>query len=358
MSSPTLELAERIGAARATGRKVLSASTPVWPVANAPISTLTTISRKMGEAVGALNLRTCLARELFSRWQASPEDLLITSGAKAGLLIVLATLIDRECKLGVITPFWPTYEALAGALGITTVRFAAENKEWSLNYKTITDALSPGDGLILSNPSNPTGRVYSSDEITALANKCREKGVWLILDESFSETIDPDVSWSHPISILGDQIVVINSISKNFLSQGFRIGAIYAAPVLLQRLAAMQLSLLSPPALPMQELTHHLITNGVLRRPDLTSIRIETYERLIQAGFSCYRGQGSYYLYPRIRGIARDREMLEREVGLYILNGTVFGDPDPDRVRICILQDPNELNQILSILTERFGAPL
>jgi len=298
--------------------------------------------------MGDRNLRACLARELFRRWQAEETDLLICGGAKAGLLIVMAAVIGRGRKLGLLTPCWPTYEALARTLKIKTVRFKSTADNWGVDFGSIATKLEPNDALVLSNPSNPTGRVYNNEGISALAEICRNKGIWLIVDESFSETVDSDVRWFDPLPTPRDQIIIVNSISKNFLAQGIRIGAICANQLLLKRLATAQLSLLSPPAQPMQELACRLIEDGILKRPDLTPIRAKVYKRLVDAGFPCHRGQGSYYLYPKISSIGRKLNILESKEGLYVLNGPIFSDPDPDRIRLCFFQDANELDQVVN----------
>ena len=350
LRSPTLELAHRVERARAAGHSVLGVSTPAFPDRGLDTGART-LPVKLAPGRGDAGLREQLARSLFARWGAGGEDLLVVSGAKAGLLVAVAALCRPGGTVALPTPCWPTYEAVAYSLGRRVkVCPCRSDQGWEFVATEVLDGLQAGDMVALSNPNNPTGRVYSSAAIAALSERCAKSGVTLLLDESFSETVDAGTTTTWGVCGERRGIVVLNSVSKNFLIQGWRIGALLAAPTVLEQLESVQTALLSPPPAPMQLLLRDLLAAGTLTSPEFGETRRRTERRLTAIGCSVFPSGGTFCCYPRVPGLAAMRDDLERDAGLFMLAGADFLHDELDFVRLSLLQPPGELDHILERL--------
>jgi aspartate aminotransferase len=221
--------------------------------------------------------------------------------------------------------------------------------EWSIDHPGLSK-LSEDDLVFLSNPCNPTGRVYSEEEIGRLATLTEKRGAWLVLDESFSHSADAETGFSAPVHRLGDRVVVVSSVSKNYLAQGWRLGAVFAAPAVLKKFAQVQTALLSPPASPLQSLIP-----AVLAHPIDSSLlgkrRTELYEHLCSLGFECAPSRGSFYLVPRRLGLSSAAAELRSRWRVYMLDGAVFGLADQDFFRLCVLQSEEDYQAVLRSLS-------
>lgn len=293
-------------------------------------------------------MRTALARRLFARWGASADDLLILPGAKAGLLIAIAGLCREGGTVALPTPCWPTYRTVAEALGRRVeMRPCRSTSGWSLDPDAIVHGLVADDVVVFSNPCNPTGRVYSGREIDAVVARCTSRGVHVLLDESFSETTSRELGAGWGVCAERDRVVVLNSVSKNFLIQGWRIGALFAPRDTLARLERVQTALLSPPPSPMQALLAAALESDTLETPDLDAARIAVEAKLSRIGLDLVPSAGTFYCYPSVPGLARSRASLEQEHGVFLLAGADFLHDEVDFFRLSLLQRDCDLSALL-----------
>jgi aspartate aminotransferase len=350
LESPTLELAQRVALAQSKGIQVLSASTPSFPVSRLDVPA-SQLDVRLSSGQGDIKSRELIAARLFGHWSASPDDLAIVSGAKSALLCLYATLKSDTGKLVCITPAWPTYWGLASVLGIP-VRLLprSPSNAWAIDYISVGAALSCGDIVVLSNPCNPTGRVFALDEIQLLSRICEKADAWLILDESFSQTVVAGHPFHRHWPPLGAHVIVINSVSKNYMAQGWRLGAVYADRNVLRAYESMQTALVSPPATILQTFLPFVLQRSQTIFELLVNNRAIVFERLQSHGYKCSPSAGGFYLFPAKSGLAKAFAQLEKTRHFYVLDGTSFGIDDRDRFRLCLLQDPMILEQILQIL--------
>ena len=351
LSSPTLQLAQDVASARQAGRKVLRASTPWFPEVPIQLPALD-LDPRLSSSEGRPDCRTLLAASLFKRWNASPEALVVTGGAKSALLCAFLALKERDSRLICFAPTWPTYWVLAEAIGLPVVMMQRSlSRSWAIDLDQLRRAIRPNDVVVLSNPCNPTGRTFVQEEISALAAACDQCSAWLILDESFSETVDPDHPyWGH-WPVLGNRVLVLNSVSKNYLAQGWRLGAIYCAEPARELVAQVQTAMVSPPASVLQQAAGCVVSRrGAFDL--LPALRQSIREKLLAAGFQCATGTGTFYLYPGKPGLAERAQRVRDQHALYWLSGEAFGSDEHDCIRLCLMQPAGELEQIVSVLTE------
>lgn len=351
LSSPTLQFAQDITAARQAGKLVLSASTPMFPETPIQLPALE-FDPRLSSSEGLLDCRAVLASSLFRRWKASPEALVITGGAKSALLCAFIALKRSGSRLICFAPTWPTYWVLAEAIGLSVVTLQrSQSQNWAIDLNQLQLELKPDDIIVLSNPCNPTGRTFFQDEITNLAVICERYGAWLILDESFSETVDPGHLYWSDWPTLWDRVLILNSVSKNYLAQGWRLGAILCNESALKLIAQVQTAIVSPPASILQEAARFIVSRHKWF-DSLPALRHSIRAKLLAAGFQCAPGTGTFYIYPGKPGLAKKTTQVRDQNSLYWLSGEAFGSDNHDYIRLCLMQPAQELEQIVLTLTD------
>lgn len=155
----------------------------------------------------------------------SPDDVLITAGAAEANYLVLRQLLEDGDHMVTETPGWPQAEVMARAAGVrVTAVPRQEESGWSLPLDRIAEAARPGTKLIfLTNPSNPTGRVLSVDEIVALVEIARRVGAWLLIDEVYAG-LEWEGQRTPSVAGLYEKGITTGSVSKALGLQGLRTG--------------------------------------------------------------------------------------------------------------------------------------
>lgn len=164
----------------------------------------------------------------------SPSQVIVTSGAKHCVYIALRALVDPGDEVILPAPFWVSYLELIKMVGAKPVVVTAEESaSFKMTAEQLSAAITPKTkALILNNPSNPTGMVYSREELEAIARVCVEKDIYVISDEIYYGLLYDRIR-SVSFAALGDQAkertILINGVSKSYAMTGWRIGYILAS---------------------------------------------------------------------------------------------------------------------------------
>ena len=158
-----------------------------------------------------------------------PSQVLVSSGAKHCVYIALRALVNPGDEVILPAPFWVSYLELIKMVGGTPVIVTAQEAAgFKMTAQQLQEAITPKTkALILNNPSNPTGMVYSREELLALAQVCIERDVYIISDEIYYSLLYDGVKFTS-VASLGDEIrkhtILINGVSKAYAMTGWRIG--------------------------------------------------------------------------------------------------------------------------------------
>lgn len=181
-------------------------------------------------ALGNLDLRRAIAAFYLDRHdvEVDPRRIVVTSGASAALLLVLAATVDPGGEVILADPSYPCNRQLIETFGgrIATVTSTPESR-FQLDAAGVRGALSERtDAVMVASPSNPTGTSVPFDELRAICNLARERDVWRIVDEIYLDLSDHDDDDRPPRSVLSvdPDAIVINSFSKYFGMTGWRLG--------------------------------------------------------------------------------------------------------------------------------------
>jgi len=236
--SATLAVDAKAKALKAAGRPVIGFGagepdfpTPDYIVEAAVAAAKDPASHKYSPAKGLPALREAIAAKTLrdSGYEVSPDDILVTNGGKQAVFQAFAALIDPGDEVLLPAPYWTTYpEAIALAGGVTVEVFAGADQDYKVSVDQLEAARTPATKiLLLCSPSNPTGSVYTPEELTALGEWALEHGVWVVTDEIYEHLLYDGAASAHVVALvpeLADQAVVLNGVAKTYAMTGWRVG--------------------------------------------------------------------------------------------------------------------------------------
>lgn len=189
---------------------------------------------KYTPAVGTIELRkaacTRLREDLGLDYK--PTQIVATSGAKHNIYIALRCLVDPGEEVILPGPFWVSYGELIKMVGgVPVILNVGEENRFKITAQQLEEAITPKTkALILNNPSNPTGIMYTKEELSALAQVCLKHDLYVIADEIYCNLVYDGAKFTSFAS-LGEDVkehtIIINGVSKSYAMTGWRIG--YAA---------------------------------------------------------------------------------------------------------------------------------
>ncbi len=178
---------------------------------------------------GSVELCQSVARylSLHHGIEASGEDIVVTPGAKQALLysFLITTMPGDEAIL--LAPSWASYEPMLEFIGAVPVHVQVNMENFHPDIQGIRDAVSERTKMILINsPCNPTGAVFTPEEVTEIVEIARKHDLWIVSDEIYARMIWVD--WPHvsPATIPGgrERTIVVNGWSKSWAMTGMRVG--------------------------------------------------------------------------------------------------------------------------------------
>ncbi len=192
---------------------------------------------KYGPAAGEPKLREAIAHKLRTdnSLDYSPENVIVTNGGKHSLFNLMLALIEPGDDVIIPAPYWLSYPEMVKLVGGNPVIIdTTEANEYKITPDQLQQAITAKTKLfILNSPSNPTGTVYSPDEIRALAQVIVERNIWVVSDEIY-EKILYDGAQHLSIGAVGPEIfqrtIISNGFAKSYSMTGWRIGYL-AGPV-------------------------------------------------------------------------------------------------------------------------------
>lgn len=238
------------------------------------------------------------------------RDVICTPGAMAALNILFraARADSGDGEVVVITPCWMDYPLYLVQLGLRPVFVPVDTRTLRLDLDRLRSALGPRTrAVVLSQPANPTGIVYSREELGEMAAilRAHDPPPLLISDECHREVRDDNVALSSPMELYDDTCVVY-SFGKSLLIQGQRIGYIAVSPrisggravaELLERICRM-MGFCAPTAL-MQLGVRRLLDRGAFGLATIERRRARAVSALQRAGYGLVPPQATFFVYPR-----------------------------------------------------------
>jgi aspartate aminotransferase len=282
------------------------------------------------------------------------ENILVSTGAKQSLANVIMAVVDKGDEVVIPTPYWVTYsEIVKLAEGkVVLVRTALENK-YKITPAELEAAITPQTRLFMfSSPCNPSGSVYSKEELTALAEVFRKHPNVLILSDEIYEYIN-FVGKHESIAQFDDlkeRVIIINGLSKGYAMTGYRLGYIAAHPDIVKACEKLQGQYTSGANAVTQRGAIVALTGDMQPSLDMNiefGKRRERMLALINAipGLQIAEPDGAFYVFPVVKayfGKKIGEEVIKDadDLCMYLLNtahvstvtGRAFGEPDCIRI--------------------------
>jgi aspartate aminotransferase len=283
-----------------------------------------------------------------------PENILVSTGAKQSLANVVMAIVNKGDDVVIPTPYWVTYsEIVKLAEGkVTLVRTSIENK-YKLTAEELEAALTPSTSLfIFSSPCNPSGSVYTKDELAALAGVFRKfPDVFIISDEIYEyiNFVGKHESIAQ-FEDLKDRIIIINGLSKGYAMTGYRLGYIAAHPDVIKACEKLQGQYTSGTNAVTQRGAIAALTGDLAPSVEMNKefgLRRERMLGLLKAipGIQIAEPDGAFYVFPVVTayfGKKNGEELIKDadDLCMYLLNtahvstvtGRAFGEPTCIRI--------------------------
>jgi aspartate/methionine/tyrosine aminotransferase len=361
--SATLKVDAKAKALKAEGRPVIGfgAGEPDFPTPDYVVEAAAEACRdpknhRYTPAGGLPELKRAIAEKTLrdSGYQVSPAQILVTNGGKQAIYEAFATMLDPGDEVIVPAPYWTTYpEAIQLAGGVAVPVLADETQDYKVTVDQLEAARTANTKVLLFvSPSNPTGAVYTADEIRAIGRWVEDHQLWVLTDEIYEHLVYDGVeTGSMPVLCpeLADYCVVVNGVAKTYAMTGWRVGWLIAPQDLTSAAANLQSHATSNVSNVSQRAALAAVT-GDLSAVDEMRTAFDRRRRTIVSmlneidGVVCPTPEGAFYAYPSVKGLlgrdyttpSGDRtitsstdlaEYILEEAEVAVVPGEAFGSP-------------------------------
>ena len=288
---------------------------------------------------GAQNFREAVARkyEHFSGIKIDPnEEIVVTCGSTEAMMSAMMSVVDPGDKVAVFSPFYENYGADAILSGAEPIYVPLVPPLFDFDADKLEAAFKAGaKALILCNPSNPCGKVFTYDELKVIAELAIKYDVYVITDEVYEHIVYEPNKHVYMSTLPGmrERTIICNSLSKTYSITGWRLGYVIADPQICDRVKKVHDFLTVGAPAPLQEAAVTALNFGDEYYKELqahyTHMRKVFLDGLDNIGLRYTAPQGAYYVLVDVSefGVKDDNvfcEWLAKEVGVGAVPGSSF----------------------------------
>ncbi|MDW9782601.1 aminotransferase class I/II-fold pyridoxal phosphate-dependent enzyme [Sinorhizobium meliloti] len=376
---------EAVKVAAAAGRQIVDLAAgeviidPPLSVREGAIAAINAGTNRYTDSIGLSSLRTAVAEKLSAdtgkAW--TTEEIVITAGAKQGMLDAALAVLDPGDEVIIIRPCWPTFSSQVLLVGAKPVFVDAHPPTYVPEIDAIRAAVGPRTkAIIVNSPNNPTGAVYDRATLQEIGELAISYQLWIVSDECYSSFVfnggrHESIVKAHPG--VRSRTIVVNAFSKELAITGWRLGYFAAPPEIVSAAKILHSHMTSNANVIAQHaILHHLqVSDG--------SFEKDMYRRLTDAramglrilsglrNVAPPRADGSFFFYldlrPLIAALPHDgrvrttddiaRVLLE-ETGVGSVSGASFGDPNG--LRLSFGAPPDQLEPALHKVVETLNS--
>ena len=324
------------------------------------------------ETAGILELREAIADYLKQRYNGDvdPDEVVVTTGAKTAIFIAIASFIRPGDEVIVPDPSYYAYSMAAKFFGgkpvFVPMKFEPDYG-FRLDIEKIEEAITPRTRMIvINNPHNPTGSIFDGDQIDALYEIARRKGIMLLFDEIYDNFVYEEGKFKSIISYPDwrDYVLYVNGFSKTFSMTGWRLGYLVARKEIIPKIIDLAVTVYScPPSIAQKAGVEALRGDWSEVNRMIEEFRKRSrilYEILKDAeGIEPYKPHGAFYMFPRVRELL-DRSGLTVEelankllydYGVVVLPGTSFPESvGKDFIRLSFATSTDDIEEGAKII--------
>jgi aspartate aminotransferase len=383
--SATLAVDEKAKSLKAAGRPVIGfgAGEPDFPTPDYIVEAAVEAARdpknhRYTPAGGLPELKKAVAEKTRrdSGYDVEPAQVLVTNGGKQAVYESLAALIDPGDEVLLPAPYWTTYpEAIRLAGGVPVDVLADETQDYLVTVAQLERARTERTKLLLfCSPCNPTGSVYSPEQVREIGRWAYEHGLWVVTDEIYEHLVYGDTRFRSIVAEvpeLADTAVVLNGVAKTYAMTGWRVGWMIGPVDVVKAATNLQSHLTSNVANVCQRAALAAVS-GDLSAVEAMRAAFDRRRRTIVSmlneveGFECPEPRGAFYAYPSVKGaLGRDvggrtastsaelAEIILDEAEVAVVPGEAFGSPG--YVRLSYALGDDDLAEGITRLQKLFG---
>ena len=307
---------------------------------------------------GTKNLRDAIVAKTKRDYGVTfdPEtNLTVCCGATEGMIASLMATVNPGEEVIVFEPFYENYGPDAILCGATPRFVSLHPSDFSFCHEELAAAFNEKTrAIVINSPNNPTGRVFSRQDLELIAQLCQQYDVLAITDEIYEHILYDDAEhiplWTLPG--MAERTIAVNSVSKTFSVTGWRIGFILASAALTASIRKVHDFLTVGAAAPLQEACAEAFAFPESYYKELGDFYRQRRDYMLNAleavGFRCVRPGGAYYIMAEIAPFGWDDDVafafhLASEIGVAVVPGSSFyrpGHPDSHKyVRFCFCKE-------------------
>ncbi|WEV44921.1 pyridoxal phosphate-dependent aminotransferase [Streptococcaceae bacterium ESL0687] len=300
-------------------------------------------------AGGTLELKSAIASYFKKYYGYEPQNnhIVATSGAKFAIYAFFMSVLNPGDQVIIPTPYWVSYaDQVKMAGGVPIFVEGRQENDFKITLEQVAAAKTDRTKvLLLNSPSNPTGMIYSRDELEALGNWAIENDVLILSDDIYHRLVYNGNETTMISSIsdrIREQTVVINGVSKTYSMTGWRLGFAVGNSEIISAMAKIASQTTSNPAAISQYAAIEALTGS---QDAVEEMRLEFEKRLNRVypllaevpGFKLVKPNGAFYLFPNVReamdltgfeDVTEFTDAILKEEGVALVTGAGFGAPD------------------------------
>ncbi|OAH55869.1 aspartate aminotransferase [Domibacillus aminovorans] len=279
------------------------------------------------------------------------NEIIVTTGAKHALYNLFQVILNEGDEVIIPTPYWVSYpEQVKLADGIPVYVDGKESNDFKITPEQLEAAITDKTkAVIINSPSNPTGMLYTADELKALGEVALRKNIWVVSDEIYEKLVYGDnkhISIAEMSPELKEQTIIINGVSKSHSMTGWRIGYAAGNAKVIKAMTDLASHSTSNPTTTSQYGAIAAYTETQAPVEEMKQAFQERlniiYEKLTAIpGVTCLKPQGAFYLYPNVTEAAKLTghasvddfvTALLEEANVAVVPGSGFGTPENIRL--------------------------
>ncbi|TCD46198.1 pyridoxal phosphate-dependent aminotransferase [Streptococcus sp. X16XC17] len=307
--------------------------------------------------------------ENFYGYKVAPNQIMAATGAKFVLYAFFMSILNEGDEVIIPTPYWVSYaDQIQMAQGKSIFVETKEEHDFKVTVDQLKAAWTPKVKVLLINsPSNPTGMIYSREELEAISNWAVEKDILILADDIYGRLVYNGATFT-PISTISEairaQTIVVNGVAKSYAMTGWRVGFAVGNPDIIAAMSKIVSQTTSNLTTVAQYAAIEAFTGTQEPIEDMRQAfeeRLNTIYPLLAdiPGFKVTKPQGAFYLFPNVKkamemkgftDVTAFTEAILEEAGVALVTGAGFGAPE--NVRLSYATDLDTLKEAIKRIKE------
>lgn len=369
--SATLAVDAKAKALKAEGKPVIGFGagepdfpTPAHVVEAAKVAAANPASHRYTPASGLPDLRKAIAQATSrdDKIEVTPEQVVVTNGGKQAIFNTMATLINPGDEVIIQAPYWVTYPEVVQVFGgVAKIVMSDETTGYKVTVKELEKARTlKTKMLIFASPSNPTGAVYTPEEIQAIGKWALKHEIWVMTDEIYQHLVYPGNEFASILNLvpdLAERCVIVSGVAKTYAMTGWRVGWTIGP----KNFTKASINLQSHMTSNVSNVAQHAAIAAITGSQEVVGAMLQAFDKRRQTmvkmlneiqGVSCPMPGGAFYVYPSVKGLIGKSingktvnssmefaEIALDEANVAVVPGEAFGTPGYVRMSYALGDD-------------------